>query len=76
MVYSALKEREEYVCRCGWRGKTLLKAGSVTYADEWYVCPACKLDASECISLVKTSVAKGEPVKFKARFRPDPKIGV
>ena len=47
------KKREEYVCRCGWRGKTLLKAGSVTYADEWYVCPACRLDASECISIVK-----------------------
>jgi hypothetical protein len=41
----------KYFCKeCGWMGDKLEKSGCVTYADEWYVCPKCKRDASIVIA--------------------------
>lgn len=42
-----------YVCsNCGWRGDRLQESGCVTYADTWYVCPQCRQDACDVISIV------------------------
>ncbi len=48
-----MSKQKTFSCSCGWEGSKFKKTGCVTYADEWYVCPECGLDASKIIACNK-----------------------